>query len=722
MKNLTWRWLALLLLSMLLFSCSGEGDGPIGTGLEGISGVAAKGFAIANAPVTLRGRNGNRLSVNSGKDGHYRFKDLSALAPPYLIRVDVDSKTKLYGVSMGPGNSNLHPLSDIVVRNWFYSHRPNDDIDNFFNGNSAIDDTLAEAQINATVDVIRSLLRLAYIKFGVSNTFDFIHSSFRARHHDDNGNEVDGDSFDHLLDNIRVSIDDYSITIELKDPDTGLYGRILVRFDLSNDLGQLDEIKPQPPSDIKIVAGGNDSLVLYWTSAYDNVGVAGYNIYNASGLLGESAYPFYIDQISWNINSEYCYFIEAFDAAGNVSEKSKACFSQDVPASTSPPAPATNLSAQAIGSSSINLAWMPSPDQVIGYDIYRQASGDLQALKIATVVNSSFDDLNLLADSEYCYYNKAIKFVQVSGASAYQRLDSAPSNSACATTSSESTVDRLAPITTATPGSSTVTAPQTVTLSCDDQAGSGCGNIYFTTDGSTPTTQSSVYGSPITISRATLLQFFAVDVAGNVETVKAAFYDIDNIIYDDFNDQVLDANWQVTLDGVTNWSYQESASELVISDITAAAKDQVVWVKLSRDIAPLDDFSLDFNIAWDSAGSSTAMQRLGMRMWDGNGNQVLRVEYIDDWIDWSGARRAFIGTAYTYPAVNNSLPLAGAANISVSRVNGDVSILWNGSAMLSGVDATPITRVELYAAAYDYSVRPSLFGSESIDLINLRQP
>jgi hypothetical protein len=61
---------------------------------------------------------------------------------------------------------------------------------------------------------------------------------------------------------------------------------------------------------------------------------------------------------------------------------------------------------------------------------------------------------------------------------------------------------------------------------CADGTGSGCDRIYYTTNGSTPTTSSSVYSSPITISATTTLRFFAMDVAGNCESGKSQTYTI----------------------------------------------------------------------------------------------------------------------------------------------------------------------------------------------------
>jgi len=86
--------------------------------------------------------------------------------------------------------------------------------------------------------------------------------------------------------------------------------------------------------------------------------------------------------------------------------------------------------------------------------------------------------------------------------------------------------DTAVPTTTATPAGGSYGGAQSVTLSCSDGTGSGCDKIYYTTDGSTPTTASPVYSSPIYISVTTTLKFFATDLAGNSETVKTKTYTI----------------------------------------------------------------------------------------------------------------------------------------------------------------------------------------------------
>jgi YD repeat-containing protein len=86
------------------------------------------------------------------------------------------------------------------------------------------------------------------------------------------------------------------------------------------------------------------------------------------------------------------------------------------------------------------------------------------------------------------------------------------------------TIDTIAPTTTASPAGGTYNSAQSVTLSCSDGSGSGCDKIYYTTDGTTPTTSSPVYSAPINISIATYLKFFSKDWAGNSEPVRTETY------------------------------------------------------------------------------------------------------------------------------------------------------------------------------------------------------
>ncbi|WP_052263408.1 chitobiase/beta-hexosaminidase C-terminal domain-containing protein [Geobacter pickeringii] len=91
------------------------------------------------------------------------------------------------------------------------------------------------------------------------------------------------------------------------------------------------------------------------------------------------------------------------------------------------------------------------------------------------------------------------------------------------------TLDTTPPVTAPTPIPGNYSSgPVTVTLTCSDINGAGCDRIYYTTDGTTPTTASSVYTVPVPVTnipgQATTIKYFAVDLAGNAEAVKSGIW------------------------------------------------------------------------------------------------------------------------------------------------------------------------------------------------------
>lgn len=71
--------------------------------------------------------------------------------------------------------------------------------------------------------------------------------------------------------------------------------------------------------------------------------------------------------------------------------------------------------------------------------------------------------------------------------------------------------DTAKPVVTASPAGGTYDAGQQITLTANEAA-----TIHFTTDGSTPTTNSQRYTAPITLNSDFTLRYLAVDTAGNV--------------------------------------------------------------------------------------------------------------------------------------------------------------------------------------------------------------
>ena len=87
--------------------------------------------------------------------------------------------------------------------------------------------------------------------------------------------------------------------------------------------------------------------------------------------------------------------------------------------------------------------------------------------------------------------------------------------------------DTTAPVTTVTPAAGSYTNEITVSFSVNEAA-----TTYYTTNGTTPTTNSSVYTGPFTLSSTTTVKYFSVDTAGNAESVKTAVYNINIPVVD----------------------------------------------------------------------------------------------------------------------------------------------------------------------------------------------
>jgi len=503
------KWGVVALLCLMVAACGTEGTGgnppvvdppPKPTEVKHLSGTAAVGKALADTEVIVKDRTGKKLKGKTDANGKYDI-DVTDMTEPYLVKVvkigDDEART-FYAAAATDGVTNLHALSDVSARNWFAVHSRN--IDQAFDDENAIANPPTADELTELSRAIRTLLRIAYIQFGVSADFDFDHTPFSA----------DSNAFDKLLDNLHVIIEKNKITIQLRDPTTGVPGYIVIAFDLSESLATPDTAAPTLPTGLQAFPASTTGMVVVWNSSRDNTGVAGYNVYRGVDKIATSPYPVFSDTGLLE-STRYCYTVEAFDGANNKTvETSSACATTlGAPDIASPKAP-QSLSAAPIGTHSLVLAWLPSPENdVLGYDIFRGLAGAAKQ-KIATTVASGFTDSGLKSGTEYCYQTSAFD-------ATLNR--SILSDETCVTTSTvDPQLDTTAPKSLATPAGGPYTTAQNVTLTCnDDIGGSGCAAIYYTVDGSEPSTFSSVYTQPLVISANTTLRFFAVDQAGNVE-------------------------------------------------------------------------------------------------------------------------------------------------------------------------------------------------------------
>ncbi|WP_155370582.1 endo-1,4-beta-xylanase [Catellatospora vulcania] len=179
-----------------------------------------------------------------------------------------------------------------------------------------------------------------------------------------------------------------------------------------------DTQAPTTPSNLASSGVTSSSVNLSWTASTDNVGVSGYDILRAPGTsggtfaqVGTSTTASFGDT-GLTASTAYRYQVRARDAAGNTSAVSNTVTvttsggTGDTQAPTAP----TSLAAAGTTSSSTNLSWTASTDNVgvTGYDILRApgTSGGTFA-QVGTSTTTSFSNTGLTANTAYRYQVRA---------------------------------------------------------------------------------------------------------------------------------------------------------------------------------------------------------------------------------------------------------------------------------------------------------------------------
>jgi chitodextrinase len=136
-----------------------------------------------------------------------------------------------------------------------------------------------------------------------------------------------------------------------------------------------DTTPPSTPGNFSATAAGSSTIQLTWTASTDNVGVTGYEIRRDGVLIASptgTATTF--TDTGRTPGVTYGYSIVARDAAGNTSGTATTTgYIEPPPPDTTPPSTPGNFSATAADSSSIQLTWTASIDNVgvTGYEIRR---------------------------------------------------------------------------------------------------------------------------------------------------------------------------------------------------------------------------------------------------------------------------------------------------------------------------------------------------------------
>lgn len=253
------------------------------------------------------------------------------------------------------------------------------------------------------------------------------------------------------------------------------------------------------------------SLTLTWTAS-NSTDVSGYEVYRGTTLLTTTTSTTY-NASGLTASTAYTFTVKAKDGAGNVASGASVNATTSAVVDTTPPSNVTNLIANNITATTLTLSWTASSSgDVAGYEVYNGTT------LLSTVAVTSYNVTGLTAETAYTFNVKA-----KDGAG-----NVASGASVNATTTAQA--DTTPPTVTINPAGGTYTTAQSVTLTVNETA-----TIYYTIDGSTPTTSSTQYTTPINISATTTLKYFARDTAGNNSTVQTVNYTINTVPADTYS-------------------------------------------------------------------------------------------------------------------------------------------------------------------------------------------
>ncbi len=134
-----------------------------------------------------------------------------------------------------------------------------------------------------------------------------------------------------------------------------------------------DVTPPTPPGTPTLDAVTAISATISWTAASDDVGVVGYDVYRDGQLCASTTGALQATCGNLGPNGTYGFYVNARDAAGNVSQASGTLSVKTPPSDDhNPPSVPGNVHTTAVTSTSIGLAWTASTDDVgvTGYRIF----------------------------------------------------------------------------------------------------------------------------------------------------------------------------------------------------------------------------------------------------------------------------------------------------------------------------------------------------------------
>jgi hypothetical protein len=364
----------------------------IGTGFIGTS---ATGAPMAQAEVIVRDINGATVTTTTDANGKFSSEKLAGTGP-FLLRVTQKNGQYLYSIGHKQARNdallrvNIHPYTDLIVRNWFELQGL--DVGSQFDTLGAIASLPDLAEINAIKGEVTAVVAQVLLEHNVPIDFDFISSAFDANH---NG-------FDAFLDNNQVIINNDFINITVTQSVTNVQNIIINNISLATEFTASNNAAPTIPTAVRALAASQSEVAVIWQASNDDIGVSSYKVYRNGELVGETAFSSFIDSGLFTATN-YSYEVEAIDSKGESSGKSITTtgITLDVIDTEAPPS-AENLSIVE-QNGALKLSWNQSDiNDVAGFKILRGAAGDITD-ELVVVTATQFTDFTIMSAVNYCY-------------------------------------------------------------------------------------------------------------------------------------------------------------------------------------------------------------------------------------------------------------------------------------------------------------------------------
>lgn len=259
------------------------------------------------------------------------------------------------------------------------------------------------------------------------------------------------------------------------------------------------------PTDSSIVGNTGDIVTINANASVD-MGVTKVEFYVDETLVGDSVYAPY--SYNWQAsvgNHSLC--AKAYDAAGNIGSSASINVIVLTQLTINNPANGSTLNGTYTNFSAT------TSDAVYNAELY--IDDILRASVNPNSTNISFDynwDTGQYSNGS----SHTIKVIATPSGS------SNPSTVINTVTVNNTSVDTTPPNVSASPAGGIYNTPVNVTLSSDETA-----NIYYTLDGSEPTTSGTLYNSSIAIDTNKTLKYLGQDTSGNISPVNTENYVID---------------------------------------------------------------------------------------------------------------------------------------------------------------------------------------------------